>query len=126
MATSPEEWLKQAQYDLDTARYMFQGSRHFYAVFMCHLALEKALKGLYVKTLKETPPRVHNLVYLVDQTGMDPPQQIGKFMVKLSEAQVLTRYPESLAKLQEYYSRSLVEDIVDRTQEALEWIKNQY
>ena len=31
---------------MDTATYMHEGGRHIYAVFMCHLSIEKALKGL--------------------------------------------------------------------------------
>ena len=29
---------------MDTAAYMFRGGRYMYTVFMCHLAIEKALK----------------------------------------------------------------------------------
>lgn len=46
VAISPEEWLKQADYDMETAEIMREKGRNFYAVFMCHQALEKALKGL--------------------------------------------------------------------------------
>lgn len=45
MAQAHEEWPRQADYDMDTADFMFSGGRYFYAVFMCHLSLEKALKG---------------------------------------------------------------------------------
>ena len=47
MEKQTQEWLNQSDYDMDTAEYMHQGGRHIYAVFMCHLAIEKALKGLY-------------------------------------------------------------------------------
>ncbi len=50
---------------MDTAEYMFQGGRYLYVVFMCHLSIEKALKGLYFEKLREIPPKVHNLVYLL-------------------------------------------------------------
>ena len=49
MKRSAIEWLKQAEYDLETAEYLFSGGRYLYSVFMCHLAIEKALKGLYEK-----------------------------------------------------------------------------
>ena len=64
MAKSHEEWLKQANYDLDTADYMFKGGRYMYTVFMCHLSIEKALKGLYTEKLRKEPPKTHNLLYL--------------------------------------------------------------
>jgi len=44
MSKSPQEWLKQADYDMETAEIMFDNKRHIYAVFMCHLAIEKILK----------------------------------------------------------------------------------
>jgi len=42
-----DEWIKQSDYDLDTAEFMLEGGRYFYSVFMCHLAIEKMLKGIY-------------------------------------------------------------------------------
>ena len=44
MAAGPEEWFRQADYDLETAEYMLRGGRRFYAVFISHLAVEKALE----------------------------------------------------------------------------------
>ncbi|PIP38929.1 MAG: hypothetical protein COX19_09905 [Desulfobacterales bacterium CG23_combo_of_CG06-09_8_20_14_all_51_8] len=64
MSDKHEEWLKQADYDMDTADAMFRSGRYFYAVFMCHLSIEKSLKGLYTKVLDEIPPKTHNLLYL--------------------------------------------------------------
>ena len=37
MSKSPQEWLKQVDYDIKTAEIMFVNKRYFYAVFMCHL-----------------------------------------------------------------------------------------
>ena len=64
MAKDPQEWLRQADYDMDTAEYMLSGGRYFYAVFMCHLSIEKALKGLFHDRLSVIPPKTHNLIYL--------------------------------------------------------------
>ncbi len=100
MGITPQEWLKQAGYDMETAEYMFDGGRYFYTVFMCHLSIEKALKGLYQERLKEIPPKVHNLVYLLNKIGIKPPVTTGNFFVKLNQANVATRYPEELDNLQ--------------------------
>ena len=86
MSKGPEEWLKQADYDLDTANFMFKGGRYFYTVFMCHLSIEKALKGLFLGKLDEIPPTTHNLVYLINKVGFKPPEEIGRFLVKLNQA----------------------------------------
>ena len=52
MSKDPQEWQRQADYDMDTAEYMYAGGRYVYAVFMCHLAVEKTLKGIYQKNTK--------------------------------------------------------------------------
>lgn len=126
MAKDPQEWLLQAQYDLDTAEYMFSGERYFYAVFMCHLAIEKALKGLYLQKLGIEPPKTHNLIYLLNKIGIKPDESKGKFLIKLNEASVVTRYPENMKTLQKDFTLSVVKDILAEGKEALTWISNQY
>ncbi|MFB3895377.1 MAG: HEPN domain-containing protein [bacterium] len=63
MVKLPEEWFKQAEYDLDTAKVMFNSGRYFYTIFMCHLSIEKALKGLYAKVFGKDPIKTHDLNY---------------------------------------------------------------
>lgn len=123
MDDKAREWLAQAEFDIETAEYMLEGGRHFYAVFMCHLSLEKALKGVYHAKIKEVPPKVHNLVFLMSSIGCKPPEELGKFIVKLNEANIATRYPESLEKLQKTYTQSITRDIISNTKEALAWIR---
>lgn len=126
MAKEPEEWLRQADYDMETAEFMLNGGRYFYAVFMCHLSVEKALKGLYQKRLTDMPPKVHNLVYLLNKIGIKPDESIGKFLIKLNESSVTTRYPEELDKLQKDFTQPIVKDILTKSKEALKWIKMQF
>jgi len=104
---------------MDTAEYLFQGGRYLYAVFMCHLAVEKVLKGLYFERLRETPPRSHSLVYLLNAFGIVPPETPGKFIIRLSEASIPTRYPEDLAKVQQVCTEGMVKDILAGGKEAI-------
>ena len=92
---------------------------------MCHLSIEKALKGLYRKKLNQEPPRVHNLIYLLKQIGLKPPEPIGRFIVKLNEASVATRYPEEIKKLQKDFTQRIAKEILSKGRETLIWIKGQ-
>ncbi len=120
------EWLKQADYDMETAVFMSTGGRFFYSIFMCHLAIEKALKGLYQERLDEIPPKIHNFVYLLNKIGVMPPEAVGRFIVKLNEASVITRYPEDLDKLKKEYTEFTTKNIIEETRKALQWIKGQF
>ena len=67
MDSRAKEWLKQSDYDLETAKFMASGGRYFYSVFMCHLSIEKALKGLYQEKIDKFPPKTHNLILLMNK-----------------------------------------------------------
>jgi HEPN domain-containing protein len=110
---------------MDTAVYMHKGGRYIYAVFMCHLSIEKALKGLYYQKIREIPPKTHNLIYLLNEIGIKPPENQGRFVVKLNEASVPTRYPENLGKLLQAYNEIVVRDLLVKTKGLTKWIKNQ-
>lgn len=126
MEARTQEWLRQSEYDMDTAEYMCQGGRYLYVVFLCHLAVEKALKGLYFEKRREIPPKSHSLLYLLNALGIVPPEKPGKFFAKLSEASIPTRYPEDLAKVQQAYTAGVVKDILTATRETVAWIRTQF
>jgi len=125
MVKDPGEWLRQAEYDYETAQAMHASGRYFYAVFMCHLAVEKALKGLAQRRSGEIPPKTHNLIYLLNLGGAAAPETVGRFLVTLNQASIATRYPEDLARMQTDFTAAVAAEILQRTREALEWIKRQ-
>jgi HEPN domain-containing protein len=120
-----QEWLRQADYDMDTADAMFASGRYFYAVFMCHLSIEKALKGLIAKRLDELPPKTHNLLYLLNMLALQPAPDLERFIVRLNTASVATRYPDDLAKMQEAYTEAVTKELIMKSKEVLEWVKTQ-
>lgn len=102
---SPKEWFNQADYDLETAEAMFKTKRFIYAVFMCHLSLEKALKGLYTKKFSQVPPKIHNLIYLIEKIGLKPPEEIYDFIFSLNRVSIPTRYPDDLKRMLKEYNQ---------------------
>ncbi len=120
-----EEWFKQAAYDLETAEIMLKAGRYIYAVFMCHLSIEKALKGLYVKKFKKDPPKIHNLNYFCEKIGLDLPEEVQNFIDKLNNLSVPTRYPDEIEKLLRDYKKEPTEKVFSKTKELFLWLKKQ-
>ena len=90
----PDEWLKQSEYDMDTAKAMFKTGRFIYAVFMCHLAIEKIIKGVYSKIIGKDPPKTHDLIYLSEMTNLNLTEDVTKFLDSLNDLSVPTRCPD--------------------------------
>ncbi|KPL15636.1 MAG: hypothetical protein AMS26_07080 [Bacteroides sp. SM23_62] len=120
-----EEWFFQSDYDLETAVDMFKSGRYVYCIFMCHLSLEKALKGLLVKHTGEYPPKSHSLIYFVEKLDLQISDSTYEFVFTLNKISVPTRYPEDLRKLFEAYTKKRTEDILNSTRETQSWIKQQ-
>ncbi len=47
-------------------------------------------------------------------------------MVKLNEASITTRYPESLEEIQKNYTEDFVKEMVINAEEVLKWIRKQF
>ena len=117
------EWLKQAEYDMRTAAAMLDAKRYIYVVFMCHLAIEKALKGLYTQVLWELPPKTHNLLLLVERTGVEMPEDLYGFIVRLNGVSVPTRYPEDIEKLKKEYTKKNAGMMLETSKRVLKWLR---
>lgn len=119
----PQEWLRQAAYDMKTAEAMLNSKRYIYAVFMCHLAIEKALKGLYSLILNEVPPKTHNLIYLAEKTQLELPAKLYDFIFTLNGLSVPTRYPDDLQKLLKDHNKRKTGKVLEQGKETLKWLK---
>ncbi|MFA4852212.1 MAG: HEPN domain-containing protein [Bacteroidales bacterium] len=120
-----KEWFIQSDYDLETADAMLKTGRFVYCVFMCHLALEKALKGLFVKKFDKVPSKIHNLIFLADELNLVMTEEQLKFIYKLNALSITTRYPDELKKLIKVYNLETTEQILNNTKEIQQWIKKQ-
>jgi len=123
MEINPDEWFKQADYDIDTAEFLFSGKRYFYAVFMSHLTIEKALKGLHIRKSKDTPPKTHNLLYLVELMNLELTEDMYDFVFTLNRISTLTRYPISLESMLAEYDSEKTKMILGKSKELLKWLK---
>jgi HEPN domain-containing protein len=118
-----EEWFFQSDYDLGTAEDMFKSGRYIYCIFMCHLSLEKALKGLLIKNTGEFPIKSHSLVYFAEKIGLELDENRFEFIYMLNKISVPTRYPENLKKLFNDFTKQKTKVILNQTKEVQSWIK---
>ncbi len=119
----PEEWFKQADYDLDTARAMFDGGRYIYTIFMCHLSVEKALKGVYAKKYETHPPKTHNLVYICELLEIEVPEKFKDFLDSLTNLSVPTRYPDELERLLKDFKKDITLKTLEQSKDIVLWLK---
>jgi HEPN domain-containing protein len=119
-------WTDISDYDLETARAMLTTGRWLYAVFMCQQAMEKALKAVFLLLARgNEPPRTHNLMFLLEQLGRDDlPDEVVSLANRLSAYYIESRYPSYKVMLSSLVDQAEARDLVDRTVEAMTWIRS--
>jgi len=93
---------------------------------MCHLSLEKMLKGLYLKNLDKTSPKIHSLVYFVQAQNFELPETAKKFLAMLDEVSIPTRYPDEIEALLAIYDNHRTQEILRQTQEVLICLREKF
>jgi len=120
-----DEWFFQSDYDLETAQYMLQSGRNVYCIFMCHLSLEKALKGLFIKRLNQHPPKLHDLMYFVEKLELNTENTHWEFLKWINRMAIPTRYPENLRDMIKMFPNDETDSIFLQTKLVQQWIKKQ-
>ncbi|MFH1030421.1 MAG: HEPN domain-containing protein [bacterium] len=87
-----EYWAETAEYNLGTAEFLFKGQRYPECLFFCHLTLEKMLKALVVKKIKEHAPYIHNLVALAKKAGVELSSEQIDRLTTITEFNIAGRY----------------------------------
>ena len=118
--------MAMVEYDIDTARQMFETGRYVYVVFMCHLAMEKVFKAIVSEETKSFPPKTHDLIYLVNLGKMQLSQELLDFVGIINNAAVVTRYPEDLLKLISNYPKDVAKKYLDKTLEVIQCIRQDH
>lgn len=118
----PDQWYEQGQYDLDTAQAMFDTKRYVYVLFCCQQAIEKTLKGVIAAKTGEAPPRIHQLMRLLELSGLRADPQAASFIREVSDYYFQTRYPEQIRSLANAVSATEAKRVLDQTREVVAWL----
>jgi HEPN domain-containing protein len=123
MRKDTKDFKASAEYDLQTAEHMLNTGRYIYVIFMCHLSIEKMLKAITAETIRKTPPKTHNLIYLLKVGKIKPPNDLFEFITKINNVSIITRYPEDFSKLLEAYPKEVAQRYLNKTKEVIKCLE---
>lgn len=115
-------WLDGAEYDMGVAEAMYEKEKYPYALFMGHLALEKLLKALVVKSTQEHAPYTHSLYLLAEKTGIEIPQKILKRLARFMEFHFEARYPKEQKKFYNKCTKEFTNKKMQEIKEVFIWL----
>lgn len=117
-------WLEGADYDMGVAEALYKKKKYPYALFMGHLALEKVLKAVVVKTTHKHAPYTHSLEKLARKLKIDTPKQTQIKLREFMEFHLEARYPDEQKAFYKKCSRSYTKGKLQEIKEIFEWLKS--
>ena len=98
MNKTVDRWVKQALHDLENDKKNLEIEVYDVCLVLCQQAVEKMLKALYIKkTGNESPPRIHSLRKLVEETNMS--DKALNLVGELDSYYLALRYPDVTDKM---------------------------
>ena len=87
-------WWRGAEDDYEAGEILLSSGKYRQALFFLHLAIEKALKALFVRRQKDYAPLTHNLVFLFGKVFPEKEKKILDFLIEISGFSIEMRYPD--------------------------------
>ena len=123
MSKKVEGWIDGAEESLAIAKQQLDSGRHLWAIFFCHLAIEKMLKAAVMHKTGQLAPKTHHLLHLLKLTELCPADETLAFLRRVNMLSVPTRYPEDQSDIGRAFNQSRTRDFLDKTIEAIRWIR---
>ncbi|HUT04481.1 MAG TPA: HEPN domain-containing protein [bacterium] len=119
----PQVWIDGAEEALRIAEQQLDSGRHLWAIFFCHLAIEKMLKAAVIHKTGQLAPKTHHLLHLLKLSGLCPPAETLTFLRRMNMLSVPTRYPEDQEDIRRTFDHDRTQGFLDKTIEAIRWIR---
>jgi HEPN domain-containing protein len=103
---------------------MLESGRYLYVLFTCQQSIEKMLKALIVKNTKSFPPKIHDLVKLINIAKIDIETEQKEFLAKLNYYYLETRYPRELSEISKQIKKDTAVNFYNNTKKILKWLKS--
>ncbi len=89
-------WIGSSLEDIESAELLITSRKFRHGMFFAHLALEKTLKAHICKNKQTMAPRIHNLLRLSEQSGINFNDYQLHFLARFDQYQLEGRYPDIL------------------------------
>lgn len=117
-------WFDLSDDDIIVAESNFKNKHYLWCLFICHLSVEKVLKGLYILKCNEHPPKIHDLLKLAKFSQLDISDENFRFLNQLNRFNIESRYPEYKNSIKSIANYEFTNDILLRTKELLKCLKS--
>ncbi len=117
-------WLAEAEEALRVAEHLVEKEDFSYALFFGYLALEKMMKGVCVKKLKDHAPPIHNLVRLAGVAGLELNDKTEEALIMITGFNIESRYPDFNRSFRTKCTQTFTTEQMSEIKRIFEWLRS--
>ena len=118
-----EYWLETAEEDWKTANHLFEKGDYSWCLFLCHLVIEKLLKGVYVQNIDKNVPYIHDLTKIAEKANIEIDDAKKVTLDTITTFNIVTRYNDYKRKFYEKCTKAYTQAQLHRIKELRIWLK---
>ena len=120
-------WLNSSKKDFQVAQNLFNSRYYPQCLFFCHLSLEKILKAIIIKIIKDYPPYIHDLRRLAEIAKIDLNSQQMEYLDKIFTFNIAGRYADAKFEFyKKYNKKEYAQKYLKITENLLLWLKKEF
>lgn len=117
-------WLQGAVDAYETANVLMKSKKFHFALFFCHLAMEKTLKAHVVSATNNAPLPIHDLVRLAAAARIKLSNTHRKQLGEINTFNIQARYDDYKRKFFNKATQQYATEWFSITKELLAWLKS--
>ena len=116
-------WVNSSDNDFKTMEHLFKSKDYPWSLFMGHLVIERLLKAYYLKTTDSNVPFTHDLLRIVEKTGLKLDEKQKNFLDLVTSFNLKARYEDYKMSFRKKCTKKFTSDSINQIMEFRKWIK---
>jgi len=117
-------WIESSDSDFKTMKNLFKSRDYPWSLFMGHLVIEKLIKAYYVKMIDANVPFSHNLIFLMNKTGIELHENTINVLSDLTTFNIAARYDDYKREFKKTCTRTYTQKYIQEIGKLRKWLKN--
>jgi len=115
-------WLETSEKDFNTMIHLYESKDYHWSLFMGHLVIEKLLKALCVKNKGNNALKIHDLLRIAEQAGIDLTEEQQDDLDTITTFNISARYPDYKQSFYKKCTHEFTTSNIIKIKELREWL----
>ena len=120
-----QHWLDSADKNQETMTHLVDSKDYSWSLFLGHLVIEKTLKALYVKRLKQHAIFTHDLLRLANKIDLELSEDFEEWLDEITTFNLNARYDNYKQDFYKLCTKDFTNTWLDRIEKIRLWLRNQ-